>query len=133
MRCWQARHRSRPAQRILISLNEQLRILYEILALGAPSLISPALQRYLRQTYLREPADLRRVRRYTTDHLTGIRSTLQATAHGSDALPLLGPEVLLVLERLASDPLGLRNSWPADEPMGPLLALAEANGRPYWV
>lgn len=131
-RAWPARQRSRPPTPVLKSLNQQVSCVYASLAPGAPNAITPSLRRYLRHTYLRDPADLRRVRRYAQDHLTGIRATLRAAAYTGEALPLLGPEALLVLERLASDPLGLRQAWPINEPLAPLMALAAANGRPYW-
>jgi hypothetical protein len=89
------------------------------------------IRRFLRETYLREPADLRRVRRYAAANAQGVRLTVASAAQDPEAQQLLGPEVLLVLERLANDPFGLRDSWPTSSPLKPLLALAETNGRPY--
>ncbi|MEJ7787576.1 MAG: hypothetical protein WKF96_22460 [Solirubrobacteraceae bacterium] len=61
----------------------------------------------------------------------GISSTLRAVESDSEAAELLGPEVLLILERLHNDPFGLRAAWPDDASMRALLALADANARPF--
>ena len=113
-------------------MNARLQVIYEMLG-PSPVLdrLDCHLRSWLRHTYLRSPADLRRVRRYAAEHAPGVRATLATTVHDPGASVLLGPEVLLVLERLHSDPLGLRHDWPQDVPLEPLLALADANARPY--
>lgn len=130
-RDWATRRRRAPTP-ILASLNARIGSIYTALAPEAPEVIPRELRRFLRQTYLRQPSDLRRVRRYAAAHAHGIRLSIAAAAQHPDASRLLGPEILLVLEQLASDPLGLRDAWPAAEPLDPLLALAATNGRPYW-
>lgn len=131
-RDWARRRVRRAPAPILASLNVRIGSIYTTLVPGAPELIAPELRRFLRQAYLCQPSDLRRVRSYAAANAHGIRLSIAAAAQHPDAKRLLGPEILLVLERLARDPLGLRNTWPADEPLDPLLALAATNGRPYW-
>ena len=125
------RSHRRPPAPVLRSLNARVGAVYATLVPDGPDVIPSDVRRFLRREYLREPADLRRVRRYATAQARGIRLTIAAAGHHPEAKRLLGPEVLLLLERLAHDPLGLREAWPADAPLQPLLALAEANGRPY--
>lgn len=105
--------------------------LYRALLPEAADHVERALRERLRADYLRTEDDARRVRRYAEDHADGVRATLGAVASDPHASRLLGPDALLVLERLNADPHGLRDNWPEDSPIEPLLALASANARPY--
>jgi hypothetical protein len=113
-------------------MNDRLQAIYDLPG-SAPTgdRLDGRLRRWLRRTYLRSPADLNRVRRYASEHAPGVRVTLAGAVHDPVAAALIGPEVLLILERLQADPLRLREDWPLDVAVEPLLALAGVNARPY--
>lgn len=113
------------------TLDACLEAVYRALLPDARDVVDRRLRQGLRAAYFRTPADARRVRRFVETHAEGVRATLGAVVGDPDASRLLGPDALLVLERLHADPHELRDNWPDDAPLEPLLALAGANARPY--
>lgn len=121
-----------PDAAVLCALSARLGQVYRLVGPdGGASTMAAAQRLRLRRLYLRTPADFRRVRRYVVQHAHGVSSTLRAAESDRAAAGLLGPEVLLILERLHDDPFGLRAAWPDDASVRALLALADANARPF--